>query len=858
MKVNEIRSAFLNFFKSKGHHIVPSSPLVPNNDPSLMFTNAGMVQFKNYFTGVEVPNFKTAVSSQKCVRAGGKHNDLENVGYTARHHTFFEMLGNFSFGDYFKEDAIAYAWEFLTKVLGLAKEKLYVTVYHDDDEAFHIWQRVTGFPDEKIIRIATNDNFWSMGETGPCGPCTEIFYDHGPEIAGGLPGTPEEDGDRYIEIWNIVFMQYERLADGSMVDLPKPCVDTGMGLERIAAVLQKKHNNYECDLFTSIISKSMEISGNKHEVTSHRVIADHLRSTAFLIADGVMPSNEGRGYVLRRIMRRAMRHIHHLGVKSTMLHLLVPTLIEQMSDAFPELKRAQAVIESTIRFEEEKFRETLDKGMRLLDASIQELNPGDELGGDVAFKLYDTYGFPLDLTRDILRGQQISLDEKGFDKHMAEQKQRARAAWKGSGDEQVEELWFEVHEKTGATEFLGYAASEAQASVQAIIQDGKILSECDGGTAIVVVNQTPFYAESGGQVGDTGFIGLHRVVDTKKFHGDVFGHYVELHGEIKVGETLHLKIDVEKRNQIRANHSATHLLHKILRDVLGEHVTQKGSIVTADKLRFDFAHNKAMSHEEITMVEELVNRMIIANHCADTDLMPPEHAIEKGAMALFGEKYGEEVRVVAIGNSMELCGGTHVASSGDIGVFKIVSEEAVASGVRRIEALTGLTALKYINKRMHIVNDLLAEFKCSEADLPARLHDLVESRKNLQKELSGVRIANAVGKAHADRWGSIPVVIAKLDDMQAKDLKEVAAKLMDKYPGSVVVIAATEDGKASLLVQVDKSLTARVKAGDLIKESAPCIDGRGGGKPEMAQAGGTNVSGIEQALDKIKACIAGA
>ncbi|MDX1703556.1 MAG: alanine--tRNA ligase, partial [Altererythrobacter ishigakiensis] len=711
---NDIRRSFLEYFTASDHAEVASAPLVPYNDPTLMFVNAGMVPFKNAFTGLETPPAPRATSSQKCVRAGGKHNDLDNVGYTARHHTFFEMLGNFSFGDYFKEQAILHAWTLLTKEWGLSPDKLTATVYHTDDEAYDLWRKISGLPEDRIIRIPTNDNFWSMGDTGPCGPCSEIFYDHGEHIFGGPPGSPDEDGDRFVEIWNLVFMQFDQSADGSRSDLPKPSIDTGMGLERLAAVMQGVHDNYDTDTFKALIGASESLTGVKAEgdqTASHRVIADHLRSTSFLMADGVLPSNEGRGYVLRRIMRRAMRHAHLLGANEPLMHRLVPALVAEMGQAYPELVRGQALIEEVLEREETQFRRTLEKGLRLLDEATAEMTEGGELDGETAFRLYDTYGFPYDLTEDALRSRGLGVDRAGFDAAMEQQKAAARAAWKGSGQAADSEVWFDIAEREGATEFTGYSSTSGEGTVVALVRDGEeVQSATSGEEVVILTNQTPFYGESGGQTGDVGTIstteGLNaEVSDTSKPLGRLHAHHAKLKaGSIAVGDTVHLEVDVERRDRIRANHSATHLVHAALRNTLGDHVTQKGSLVADDKLRFDFSHLKPLTPEEIAEIEAEVNAEIRANEPVSTRLMSPEDAVDAGALALFGEKYGEEVRVLSMGRasdggrnySVELCGGTHVKATGDIGVFRIVSEGAVSSGVRRIEALTGEAAREWL------------------------------------------------------------------------------------------------------------------------------------------------------------------
>jgi alanyl-tRNA synthetase len=857
MEVNQIRTTFLDFFKDNKHSIIHSSPLVPHNDPTLMFTNAGMNQFKNYFTGREKPSYSTAATAQKVVRAGGKHNDLENVGYTARHLTFFEMLGNFSFGDYFKDHAIEYAWNFLTKVLGLDKSKLYVTVYHTDDEAFNIWKKVAGFADDRIIRIATNDNFWSMGDVGPCGPCSEIFYDHGPKLQGGLPGTPDESGDRYVEIWNLVFMQFEDQAGGARINLPKPSIDTGMGLERLATVLQGKHSNFEIDLFQNLIDASKHITSNDKDIASHRVIADHLRSSSFLIADGVMPSNEGRGYVLRRIMRRAMRHVHNIGYKDSLLYKLVPTLVTEMGDAYPELRRGESAIVSTLKLEEEKFKETLDKGLKILGEASSTLKAQDVLDGAIAFKLYDTYGFPLDLTNDILRARDIQVDQKGFDEEMRKQKERAKAAWSGSGEKATDTVWFELHEEMGASEFLGYVAEEVQATVQAILVGGQRVDKANQVKAIVVLNQTPFYGESGGQVGDSGHINKHIVTDTKKFAGSIFAHYVDLGEEtLKVGDTVIAKIDHARREKIRANHSATHLLDRALIDILGSHIAQKGSLVSPDRLRFDFSHPKALTFEEVRAIENQVNQMIRANAAADTEIMSTDKAMAKGAIALFGEKYGEEVRVVTMGDSVELCGGTHVNTTGEIGFFKIISEESIASGVRRLEALTGQTALDYINGRDEILKGLAGMLKCTETDIAPRLKTLMEEKRKLEKDLSQQRINQALAtEPRQERINNVEFFSQKFDSLSPQDLKTLLDSLKNKVKSGILVVSSAYEEKVSLVIYVTNDLTAQFKAGDLAKAAAEEVKGSGGGRHDLAQAGGTDASGIDRAITKLKTII---
>lgn len=857
MQVNQIRREFLEYFQKSGHTVVPSSPLIPHNDPSLMFTTAGMVQFKNYFTGIEKPHYATATSSQKCVRAGGKHNDLENVGYTARHHTFFEMLGNFSFGDYFKEQAIYHAWNLLTNNFGVNKEKLYITVYHTDDEAVSLWKKITGFGDDKIIKISTSDNFWAMGDTGPCGPCSEIYYDNGDSIFGGLPGTKDEDGDRYKEIWNLVFMQYEDIAPGNRQNLPKPSIDTGMGLERIATVLQGKLDNFDIDLFQNLIAASKDATKNHENSVSHRVIADHLRSCSFLMADGVMPSNEGRGYVLRRIMRRAMRHVHHLGAKDIVMHRLVPSLIREMGDVYPELKRAEAVISSTFQLEETRFRTTLEKGMRILDDASKDIKSEGMLDGKTAFKLYDTFGFPLDLTQDILRGKNIKVDVAEFDLAMNEQKTRARASWIGSGEKTTDELWYKIHEEFGGSEFLGYNADQSEAKIVAIIKDGiQIDSAKSGEKVILVLNQTPFYAESGGQIGDTGTINNSPVTDTKKFAGSIFGHITSLKEDLKVGVFVHARVDSSRRNKIRANHSATHLLHKALRDVLGDHVSQKGSLVAEERFRFDFSHSKSLSQDEICAIEKFVNLEIIKNLPSVTEIQTPEEAINKGAMALFGEKYGDEVRVVSMNDSIELCGGTHVKATGDIGFFKIVSEEAIASGIRRIEAMTGVSALEYVEAKEFALKNISQNLKCAESDLITKINQLQDDKKLLEKKISELKLKSAMNNLpEVIEKGESSLVILSVEDIEGGDLRTLLDTLKKKHNNSIIFISTQTNEKVSILVNIASGLSSKYNASEIIRNIAPEIGGSGGGKADMAQAGGTNVAGIPKAIEKLKELI---
>jgi alanyl-tRNA synthetase len=872
---NDIRRAFLDHFAGAGHDVVQSAPLVPYNDPTLMFVNAGMVPFKNVFTGLESRSNPRAVSSQKCVRAGGKHNDLDNVGYTARHHTFFEMLGNFSFGDYFKDQAISHAWTLLTGTWGLDPSRLTVTVYHTDDEAFDLWRKIAGLPEERIIRIATDDNFWSMGETGPCGPCSEIFYDHGDHIFGGPPGSPDEDGDRYVEIWNLVFMQYERHDDGSQTNLPKPSIDTGMGLERVAAVLQGVHDNYDTDTFRALIEASEELTHTKAEgeaKASHRVIADHLRSTSFLIADGVLPSNEGRGYVLRRIMRRAMRHAHILGAKDPLMHRLVGSLTAEMGAAYPELLRAQPLIEETLRQEETQFRRTLDKGLKLLDEATAGMAAGATLAGETAFKLYDTYGFPYDLTEDALRAQGYGIDRVGFDTAMDQQKAMARAAWKGSGAKASDDVWFDIAERVGSTEFTGYTATEGEGQVVALVNDGiEVQSAVASDTVTVITNQTPFYGESGGQMGDAGVIsgtGFRGVVtDTAKPLGRLHAHQITLEsGEIKVGDVVVLKIDVARRDAVRANHSATHLLHAALRNRLGGHVSQKGSLVAPDRFRFDFSHNKALSAEEIALVEADVNAQIRGNQPVTTRLMTPDDAVAAGALALFGEKYGDEVRVLSMGKgdaanySVELCGGTHVGALGDIGLLTIVSEGAVASGIRRVEALTGEAARLWLAGRDSQLKDVASLLKTGIDDVAARVETLMAERKRLEKELSEAKTALAMSggssgapKAEVEMIAStafLGQVIAGIEPKMLRGLADEQMKALTE--GGVVAIVAANDASNTVVVAVSTDLLGTVNAPDLVRAATVAMGGQGGGgRPEMAQGGGP--AGADQAQAALNA-----
>jgi alanyl-tRNA synthetase len=900
--LNDIRSTFLDYFGKHDHRVVDSSPLVPRNDPTLMFTNSGMVQFKNLFTGLEHRDYKRAATSQKCVRAGGKHNDLDNVGYTARHHTFFEMLGNFSFGDYFKETAIPLAWELLTRDFGLPKEKLLVTVFHDDDEAAALWKKVAGLPEERIIRIATSDNFWMMGPTGPCGPCSEIFYDHGPEIPGGPPGSPEEDGDRFIEIWNLVFMQYEQFEDGSRRDLPHPSIDTGMGLERIGAVLQGRHDNYDTDLMRALILASAQATGADPDGPGrihHRVIADHLRSTSFLIADGVMPSNEGRGYVLRRIMRRAMRHAHLLGSEDPVMHRLVPSLVSQMGQAFHELTRAKPLIEETLLLEETRFKATLDRGLRLLDEELAKLPDGAPLPGNAAFRLYDTYGFPLDLTQDALREKGRGVDVAGFDAAMGEQKRMARAAWAGSGEAADEAIWFDLAERHGPTEFLGYDTETAQGQVLAIVEDGRMVASARAGAQVqIVLNQTPFYAEAGGQVGDAGRmtawstelppIGTDLgdaddplaaevvVADVRKKAG-VFVHSGRVKsGRLDTGATLTLTVDHDRRSAIRANHSATHLLHEALRQALGEHVAQRGSLVAPDRLRFDFAHPKAMAPAELARVESEVNAFIRQNTPVETRIMTPDEAQALGARALFGEKYGDEVRVVAMGRqagsglgtggdtySLELCGGTHVGRTGDIGAFKLLGEGASSSGVRRVEALTGAAALAHVAAQEAALAEVAGLLRARTEEVPNRIRALLDERRAQAEQLAELRrkLAMGGGAGAAEVAGpetvkGVPFLAQALTGVSAKDLRGLIDAHKARLKSGVILLVADTGEKAAVAAGVTEDLTARISAVDLVRAAAEAMGGKGGGgRPDMAQAGGSDASKAPEAIAAARALL---
>lgn len=882
--VNEIRSTFLNFFAKNGHQVVESSPLVPRNDPTLMFTNAGMVQFKNVFTGQEQRSYKRAATSQKCVRAGGKHNDLDNVGYTARHHTFFEMLGNFSFGDYFKDQAIEFAWNLVTRDFALPKDRLMVTVYHEDDEAFDLWKRIAGLPESRIIRIPTSDNFWAMGDTGPCGPCSEIFFDHGDHIPGGPPGSPDQDGDRFIEIWNLVFMQFEQMAGGERIKLPRPSIDTGMGLERISAVLQGTHDNYETDLMRSIIGMIAElvsVSPDGPQKASHRVIADHLRASAFLVADGVLPSNEGRGYVLRRIMRRAMRHAQLLGAREPLMYRLVPVLIREMGQAYPELHRAEALITETLKLEENRFRKTLERGLMLLDEETKLLAAGGTLKGETAFRLYDTFGFPLDLTQDALRSRGLAVDVDGFNGAMARQKADARAAWAGSGEAATEAVWFGIKDRIGATEFLGYDTETAEGVVTALVRDGAeadVLSE--GQQGVVIVNQTPFYGESGGQMGDTGVMtgdGVSlEVLDTQKRLGDVFAHTVKvLNGSVRVGTALNLTVNSGRRGAIRANHSATHLLHEALRHVLGDHVAQKGSLVSPERLRFDISHPKPVDEAELARVEDLANQIVVQNTPIVTRLMGVDEAIASGARALFGEKYGEEVRVVSMGQyetgadagkaySVELCGGTHARRTGDIGLIAIVSEGAVSAGVRRIEAMTGSTARHYLNEESRRLRSVAAALKAPAPEAAERVTQLMDDRRRLERELAEARKKLAMGGGNSGEGeafedvGATRLMAKILPGIDARDLKSLADEGKKRIgSGVIALVGLSDDGKAGLVIAVTDDLKGKVDAVALVRKGAEPLGGKGGGgRPDMAQAGGPNGDGAAAALDAVRQALA--
>jgi len=872
----DIRSQFLNFFDGVGHTVAPSSPLVPDNDPTLLFVNAGMVQFKDWFTGTLSPDFPRAVTSQKCVRAGGKHNDLDNVGYTARHHTFFEMLGNFSFGDYFKAEAIEHAWKLVTEDFGLPKDKLVVTVYHTDDVAFDLWKKIAGLPDEKIIRIATNDNFWAMGDTGPCGPCSEIFFDHGPNIPGGPPGSADEDGDRFIEIWNLVFMQYERRADGTQIELPKPSIDTGMGLERTAAILQGKHDNYDIDLFQTLIGASIDLTGIKADGEakfSHRVIADHLRSCSFLMADGVSPSNEGRGYVLRRIMRRAMRHAHLLGAKDPLMHRLVPTLVEEMGGAYGELKRAKASIEAVFEQEEIRFRRTLGRGTALLEDATVDLKAGDKLDGRTAFTLYDTYGFPLDLTQDALRTKGIEVDQAGFDAAMAEQREQSKADGGKFASSGADDVFKALREESGPTAFTGYDNLSDGQDIVALIQDDASVETATDGDVVFLTRETPFYAESGGQAGDKGVAEFENgarieITDVQKRAGDLHAHIGKLSGEIKVGDVANLAVDPANRERTKRNHSATHLLHEALRRVLGDHVAQKGQMVDGERIRFDISHGAAITREELAKVEDEVNAVILQNAVTDIKVMNPDAAIEAGAVALFGEKYGDEVRVLSLGNpldestkpySVELCGGTHVDRTGDIALFKITAEGAVAAGIRRVEAVTGEAARQHLETQARLTRQAADLFKTKPEDVPVRIKSLLAERKQLEKDLSEAKKQLALGGGGAasgpEDINGISFLGRVLDGVSGKDLRAMLNEQIAQIGSGIVAFVARDGGKVAVAVAVSDDVQATHSASDLVNKGAAEVGGRGGGKPGMAQAGGSQPENAEAALEAIRAAI---
>lgn len=879
--VNEIRSTFLDYFAKAGHEVLPSSSLVPRNDPTLMFTNAGMVQFKNVFTGVEKRPYNRATTSQKCVRAGGKHNDLDNVGYTARHHTFFEMLGNFSFGDYFKPQAIELAWDLITKEFGLSKDRLLVTVYADDDEAASLWKKIAGFSDDRIIRIGTSDNFWQMGDTGPCGPCSEIFIDQGPGLQGGPPGSPDEDGDRFLEFWNLVFMQYEQVEPGNRLALPRPSIDTGMGLERMAAILQGVTSNYETDLFRALIDAVSHAVGCPPEPAtraSYRVVADHLRAASFLVADGVLPGNEGRGYVLRRIMRRAMRHLELLGSREPVMYRLVPTLVREMGQAYPELTRAETLIGETLRLEETRFRRTLERGLAILDAETRDLAQGQNLSGETAFTLYDTYGFPLDLTQDALKARGIGVDTDAFGAAMERQRKAARAAWTGSGEAATETVWYGLKERTGATEFLGYETESAEGIVTALLRDGAEVEALEAGqTGLALVNQTPFYAESGGQVGDTGTLtaaGLKaRVTATEKKLGDLFVHHVTVdEGRLALNQPVELSVEADRRAAIRANHSATHLLHEALRQVLGDHVAQKGSLVSAERLRFDFSHPKPLDEAEIRAVEDIANAVLLQNTPVVTKLMAQDEAVASGARALFGEKYGDEVRVVSMGLpgaggkafSVELCGGTHAARTGEIGQVSVVAESAVGAGVRRIEALTADSARRFRAEEGRTLSQIAGLLKSATADVPERLASLIEDRRRLERELTDARKKLAMGGAGSGgdeivEIGGVKLLARVVEGVEMRDLKSLADEGKSRIgSGIVALVGVAPDGKAGLVVGVTADLTERFDAVALVRAGAGHLGGKGGGgRRDMAQAGGPEGTGAAAALDAIRTALAG-
>jgi len=878
--LNEIRSSFLSYFKNQGHSIQPSSPLVPRNDPTLMFVNSGMVQFKNLFTGIETRDYKCAATAQKCVRAGGKHNDLDNVGYTARHHTFFEMLGNFSFGDYFKNDAIPFAWEFITKELGIPKEKLVVTVYHDDEETISIWKKVSGLPDSSIIRISTDDNFWMMGATGPCGPCSEIFYDHGEGIWGGPPGSPEEDGDRFVEIWNLVFMQYEQLKDGTRINLPNQSIDTGLGLERVTALLQGTNDNYATDLMRNLIETSANLSNTEPDGSAkihHRVISDHLRSTSFLIADGVLPSKDGRGYVLRRIMRRAMRHAHMLGTAEPLMYKLVPALVKEMGEAYPELYAAQDLIEETLRSEEARFKETLDRGLKLLDDEVLKIEEGKNLSGDTAFKLYDTFGFPLDLTQDALREKGLKVDVDAFNRAMTSQKEKARASWTGSGETTDAAIWFNISQEFGSTEFLGYGTEESEAKVLAIVCEGKEVSNAKAGTSVqIVFNQSPFYAESGGQIGDSGQVELDGSVtqiEDVRLVASVFVHFVDgLKFNLSVGDEVKLIVSSEKRSAIRSNHSATHLLNESLRKSLGNTVSQRGSLNSDDRLRFDFNHNKALSSEQINTIEKEVNMYIRQNSLVETRVMTPDEARDLGAQALFGEKYGEEVRVVSMGHagtgkgvdgqtySIELCGGTHVKRTGDIGLFLIVGESASSSGVRRIEAITGSTAVNYVRGRSNQLSLVEGLLKSKPEDLSTRLQSLLNERKTLTNQVNDLRTAIATNEDNSneniEKINGITFITKVTNGIESKNFPSIIDNYKSSIEMGIILLIGESSGKVSVAVGVTNDLLTKYSAVELVKIAVSQLGGKGGGgRPDLAQGGAKEITGSENAINAVKKMI---
>ena len=878
--LNEIRSSFLSYFKNQGHSIQPSSPLVPRNDPTLMFVNSGMVQFKNLFTGIETRDYKCAATAQKCVRAGGKHNDLDNVGYTARHHTFFEMLGNFSFGDYFKNDAIPFAWEFITKELGIPKEKLVVTVYHDDEETISIWKKVSGLPDSSIIRISTDDNFWMMGATGPCGPCSEIFYDHGEGIWGGPPGSPEEDGDRFVEIWNLVFMQYEQLKDGTRINLPNQSIDTGLGLERVTALLQGTNDNYATDLMRNLIETSANLSNTEPDGSAkihHRVISDHLRSTSFLIADGVLPSKDGRGYVLRRIMRRAMRHAHMLGTAEPLMYKLVPALVKEMGEAYPELYAAQDLIEETLRSEEARFKETLDRGLKLLDDEVLKIEEGKNLSGDTAFKLYDTFGFPLDLTQDALREKGLKVDVDAFNRAMTSQKEKARASWTGSGETTDAAIWFNISQEFGSTEFLGYGTEESEAKVLAIVCEGKEVSNAKAGTSVqIVFNQSPFYAESGGQIGDSGQVELDGSVtqiEDVRLVASVFVHFVDgLKFNLSVGDEVKLIVSSEKRSAIRSNHSATHLLNESLRKSLGNTVSQRGSLNSDDRLRFDFNHNKALSSEQINTIEKEVNMYIRQNSLVETRVMTPDEARDLGAQALFGEKYGEEVRVVSMGHagtgkgvdgqtySIELCGGTHVKRTGDIGLFLIVGESASSSGVRRIEAITGSTAINYVRGRSNQLSLVEGLLKSKPEDLSTRLQSLLNERKTLTNQVNDLRTAIATNEDNSneniEKINGITFITKVTNGIESKNFPSIIDNYKSSIEMGIILLIGESSGKVSVAVGVTNDLLTKYSAVELVKIAVSQLGGKGGGgRPDLAQGGAKEITGSENAINAVKKMI---